>query len=134
MSARQPFPAPVLATIRSKSSLKVRAGQAGHRFLGIWAVVVDDRVFVRSWNDKPTGWYRAWRAEPTGAILVGDKEVAVRAVLARGERLRDRVSAAYLEKYWRPGSAAYARGMDTPERRATTLELVALPGKRPRRN
>ena len=134
MSARQPFPAPVLATIRSKSSLKVRAGQAGHRFLGIWAVVVDDRVFVRSWNDKPTGWYRAWRADPTGAILGGDRELPVRAALTRGDRLRDRVSAAYLEKYWRPGSITYARGMNTPERRATTLELVPLPGKRTRRS
>jgi hypothetical protein len=133
MSARQSFPTPVLETIRSKHSLKVRAGQASHRFLGIWAVVVDDRVFVRSWNDNPSGWYRAWRADPDGVILVGDRELTVRAVLARGERLRDRVSAAYLEKYWRPGSATYARGMDTPERRATTLELVPLPDKRSRR-
>jgi hypothetical protein len=133
MSARRSFPDPVLATIRSKSSLKVRAGQGSHRFLGIWAVVVDDRVFVRSWNDKPSGWYRAWRDDPSGAILVGDRELPVRAVQVRGERLRDRVSAAYLEKYWRPGSATYARGMNTPERRTTTLELTPLPPERPSR-
>lgn len=31
------------------------------------------------------------------------------------------------------GSVTYARGMNTPERRATTLELLPLPGKRTRR-
>jgi hypothetical protein len=34
------------------------------------------------------------------------------------------VSAAYVEKYWRPGSLVFARGLDAPARRATTLELI----------
>lgn len=133
MTTPVPFPATVLAAVRAKASLKVRAGRASHRFLGIWAVVVDARIFVRSWNDKPAGWYRAWRADPEGAILVGKRELTVRAVPVRSERLKDKVSAAYLEKYWRPASLAYSRGMDAPARRATTLELVPLPGIRTRK-
>ena len=39
--------------------LRIRAG-AEHRFIGIWAVVVDGRVFVRSWSLKPQGWYRTF--------------------------------------------------------------------------
>jgi hypothetical protein len=29
-------------------------------FIPIWIVVVDGRIAVRSWNDKPGGWYRAF--------------------------------------------------------------------------
>ena len=126
MPARPRFPEDLVATVAKRGSLRVRAGRAPHRFLGIWAVVVDGRVFVRTWNDKPAGWYRAWRADPVGAIEVEKREVPVRAIPARGERLRDAVSAAYLEKYRGPGSVAYARGMDDPARRATTLELVPV--------
>ena len=38
--------------------LGVRAG-THHRYTGVWPVVVEGRLFVRSWNDKPTGWFRA---------------------------------------------------------------------------
>jgi hypothetical protein len=50
----------------------MRAGIRPHHFLGIWAVVIGGRVFVRSWNDKPQGWYRAWLGDPwCGGKLVG---------------------------------------------------------------
>ena len=42
---------------------RIRAGNRMHRFIGIWVVVVDDRVFVRSWSLKPQGWYRTFLAE-----------------------------------------------------------------------
>lgn len=124
MPARPHFAADTLAAIVRHGALKVRAGGAPHRFLGIWAVVVDDRVFVRSWNDEPTGWNQAWKSDPEGAVLVRDREIPVRARAVRSERERDRVSAAYLEKYRSPGSLVFARGLDAPARRATTLELI----------
>lgn len=42
------FPAGVLAAIRDGKILGIRAGTQPHRFIGIWAVVVEGRVFVRS--------------------------------------------------------------------------------------
>src|SRR5919206_360297 len=45
----------------------VRSGTT-HRFTGVWTVVVRGRVFVRSWNDAETGWHRAFREDPRGAI------------------------------------------------------------------
>jgi hypothetical protein len=45
-----------------------------HRFIGIWFVVVEERVFVRSWSVKPDGWYRAFLSESRGVIKVGDYE------------------------------------------------------------
>lgn len=43
--------------------LGVRSGDE-HRCTGAWVVVVERRVFVRSWNDKPNGWFRAFLDEP----------------------------------------------------------------------
>jgi hypothetical protein len=104
--------------------LRIRAGTKPHRFIGIWAVVVKGRVFVRSWSVKPGGWYRTFLEDPRGAIEVEGREIPVRAVRARSERLNDAVDGAYLEKYNSPGSLKYARDLGRAKSRATTTELV----------
>src|SRR5438046_1760394 len=48
----------VVETLARAKILGVRAG-THHRYTGVWPVVVEGRLFVRSWNDKPTGWFRA---------------------------------------------------------------------------
>jgi len=55
----------VVEALRKAKILGVRAG-AEHRYTGIWGVVVEDRVFVRSWNDNPTGWFNAFRKQSRG--------------------------------------------------------------------
>lgn len=123
--AARRFPRPVLRAIDEGKILGVRAGApSAHRFIGIWAVVVDDRVFARSWTLKPDGWNRAFRASRFGAIQVGGREIRVRAVPARGARIRDAVERAYAEKYATPGSLKYVRGFRTARRRDSTLEFV----------
>lgn len=117
----------MLAVLRKAKGLRIRAGHTQHRFIGIWFVMVRDRVFVRSWSVKPHGWYRAFLEEPRGTILVADHEIAVRAVSTRDKRLRDTVDRAYLEKYNTPGARKYAKDLGTPKCRATTTELVPLP-------
>ena len=46
------FSAAILAALRDGPILTIRAGTRPHRFIGIWAVVVERRVFVRSWSLK----------------------------------------------------------------------------------
>ena len=109
--------------------LGVRSGDT-HKHTAIWVVVVDGRAYVRSWNDKPTGWYRALRAEPFGSIVLGAKggkggrEIAIRARPVRGARILSAVTEAYARKYHTPGSLKWVRGFAEPSREATTLELV----------
>jgi hypothetical protein len=50
---------PVVESVRVGKIVGIRAGSAPYRFVGIWAVAVGNRVFVRTRNDKPTGWFRA---------------------------------------------------------------------------
>jgi len=119
------FSRPLLAAIDEAKILGVRAGaRSDHRFVGIWPVVVDGRVFARSWTLKPGGWYRTFLEDPLGVIQVGERQVRVRATPVRGERLRDAVDRVYAEKYSTPGSLKYVRGFRAKKRRETTIELT----------
>ena len=116
---------PVVAAIHDSGILGIRAGATSdHRFIGVWPVVVDGRVFVRSWTLSKDGWYQAFLEDPRGTIQVGEREIRVRARRATGERLRDKVEAAYAEKYATKASQKYVRGFRTPRRRDTTMEFV----------
>lgn len=103
--------------------LGVRAGTE-HRYTGVWVVVVEDRVFARSWNDKPTGWFRAFKEQPDGTIQVGDREIPVRGKAVRSGRIRDAVTAAFAEKYPTKGTRKWVEGFAKPERLLTTMEFV----------
>lgn len=118
------FSKPILAALEDDTILRVRAGSS-HRFTGVWVLVIDDRVLIRSWNNKPTGWRRAFDAEPNGVMqLRGGREVRVRARPMKSERLLDAMDAAYAEKYPTPASRKWVQGFAEPERRATSVELV----------
>jgi hypothetical protein len=126
MAAARRFSRPALEELAKAKILGVRAGTE-HRYTGVWVVVVAGRVFVRSWNDKPTGWYRAFLREPLGSIQLADREIAIRARQLRSERLRDAVTRAYAAKYPTKGSEKWVRGFAQPQRAATTLELLPVP-------
>jgi hypothetical protein len=123
MSKDKTFSDDILEALRKARILGVRSGTA-HRYTGVWVVVVDDRVFVRSWNDKPTGWFRAFKTEPKGTIQAGDLEIPVKGKVVRSERIRDAVTAAYGEKFPTKGSKKWVDGFAEPERLLTTLEFV----------
>jgi len=114
-----------VAAIDESKLLAVRAGsRSRHRFIAIWAVVVNGRVFARSWMQKPGGWYRTLLDDPRGTIQVGARQIRIRAVPARGVRIRDAVERAYAEKYFTPGSIKYVRGFRSMRRRETTMEFL----------
>ena len=119
------FPATTLAEIDATKYFYIRAGDS-HRFIAIWVVVVEGRVIVRPWNDKATGWYRAFLDDPAGAIRLGDRIVRVVARHVRGARINDLVDAAYANKYTSPANRKYVKGFATKARRATSTELLPL--------
>jgi hypothetical protein len=126
MSPSRKFPPDVVDAVHTSQVVGVRAGTAPHRILGIWAVTVEGRVFVRSWSLKERSWYRTFREDPQGVMTVGDRELPVRAVQTRSDRLKDAVDQAYLAKYKTPSASKYARDLCQPKSRDTTTELVPL--------
>lgn len=113
----------IVEAARGAKILGVRAGTE-HRYTGVWVVVVEDRIFVRSWNDKPTGWFRAFKKQPSGTIQIGKLEIPVRGKPIRSARIRDAVTSAFAEKYNTKGSQKWVEGFADPQRVLTTLEFV----------
>ena len=118
----------VVEAFRNAKIIGVRAGTE-HRYTGVWVVVVEGRIFARSWSDNPTGWFRAFRKEPSGKIQLGEREISVQAKLIRSARMRDAVTAAFGEKYNTKGSRKWVEGFAEPERVLTTLEFVPRTGQ-----
>ena len=116
-----------LAALHKSQTLRIRAGNGKHRFIGIWVVVVNGRVFVRSWSLKPKGWYRAFLKNPRGAIQIARREFPVRAVHTRSQRVKHAVDRAYLEKYSTTWMIKYAKDLVRPQSRNATIELVPIP-------
>lgn len=127
MKSTNRFADDILAALQKERVLGMRAGSdSTHRVIGIWVVVVEKRLFVRSWSMKPRSWWRTLLKNPYGSIFVGETEIPVRAIQTRSERLKDLVSAAYKEKYDKPGDVQYVKDMSKKKSRDTTTELVMI--------
>jgi len=129
MKSKQRFSEEILAVIHKERILGIHVGtELNHRVIGIWVVVVNGRVFVRSYTMKPHSWWRTFLEDPYGEIFVAKRKrgIKVRAVQVKSEKLKEAVSAAYKEKYNTPGSVGYVAEMSRSPSRDTTTELVAI--------
>ena len=83
---------------------------------------------MRSWSMKPRSWWRTFLEDPQGEVFVAERKrgIKVRAVQVKSEKLKDKVSAAYKEKYNTPGSIRYVEDMSLSPSRDTTTELVPV--------
>ncbi|HZM22633.1 MAG TPA: DUF2255 family protein, partial [Anaerolineales bacterium] len=91
MKPKPRFSEEVIATIHKDRILGIRAGRnSDHRVIGIWVVVVNRRVFVRSYTMKPGGWWRMFLEDPQGEIFLSKRKrgIKVRAVQTRSEKLK----------------------------------------------
>jgi hypothetical protein len=122
--ATRRFPDDVLETLCESKGLRIRAGNGTHRFIRIWMVVVDGRVFVRSWSLKPQGWYRTFLEDSRGCVQIAGREIRVRAVRTRSEQLKNAVDRAYLKKYNTGWEIKYAKDLVSTKSRDATIELV----------
>jgi hypothetical protein len=123
------FPTDILEILNKEKIIGLEAGTGPHKFIGLWMVVVEGRLFVRSWSFTPGGWHATLLKEPVGELQVGLKKptvLKVRTVQTRSERLKDAVSAAYKAKYNTPASAQYVKDLCGKRSRGTTTELVIV--------
>lgn len=86
--------------------------------------MVRDRVFVRSWSLKPRSWYRTFLEERSGRIQIDHRELRIRAVRTRSERMKRAVDRAYLRKYSKGWEMKFAKDLVGIKSRDATIELV----------
>jgi len=117
------FPKEVVDAFTNAKIVGVRSGTQ-HKYTGVWVAVVNGRVYARSWNDKPTGWFRAFKTEPEGMVQVATLELPARARFPRSARVLGAVTNAFAQKYNTKGSRKWVEGFADPARELTTIEFV----------
>ena len=70
----------ILELVRKAKIIGLEAGRQSHRFIGLWVVVAQNRVFVRSWGLAADGWYRALLEQLEATIELGKRGIRVRAI------------------------------------------------------
>jgi hypothetical protein len=123
MATNSKFPEEVVEAFDGAKIIGVRSG-ARHKYTGVWVAVVNGRVYARSWNDKPSGWFRAFKREPEGTVQVATFEVPVRARFPRSAGVLGAVTNAYAQKYNTKASRKWVEGFADPARELTTVEFV----------
>ncbi|NHI16537.1 DUF2255 family protein [Microbacterium excoecariae] len=99
----------------------LRADGTHSRFVPIWSVMVDGRLFVRSYMGTEGRWYRGAMARRAGRVSSGPDTIDVAFAPAPAD-LADRIDGAYREKY---AGSAYLAPMLSADARASALELTA---------
>lgn len=121
------FDETTLHYIRTNSLAGVRGGAHPRDFLDIWMVIVDERIFARSWSLSARSWFTAFVQEGVGAIRCGDQVVEVRGRQITGnDPLQARISAAYLEKYTSEHNKPYAVGITQAPHLEATMEFLPI--------
>ena len=121
MTTQTQFDKATLAQIDAQQLVGIRAGRKPHRLLYIWMVVVDDRVFVRSWLVSPRSWYHTFKMEGVGMLYSNGREIPVLARPIQDNATNAVVNNAYQEKY---RMSREVWDMISPRSIATTIELL----------
>ncbi len=87
----------------------------------IWAVRVDDELYIRSVRGDAGGWFRAAERRHEGRIEAGDTAVDV-AFEDAPHHLDEEIDAAYKEKYGYPSDPVDS--ITTEAAKATTIRVV----------
>lgn len=113
--------------ISSNNLTGIKAGQERPSFLEIWMVVVDERIFARSWGFAAKSWYNTFLTEPHGKIKCGDQEFNIVAKIPDDlYEITSKINTAYLDKYNSGDNAKYATGITEPQHSDKTMEFVVL--------
>ena len=101
-----------------------REGRKDLRF-PVWLVVVDDALYVRSYQGVTTGWYRAVVAEQHQSIVIDGRDTRVLfEFVPRTDDVNRAIDSAYLAKY---ASFDYRDAMVEPAAVDATLRILPAP-------
>lgn len=104
----------------------VRAGKDREKFTGIWMVVVDGRIFGRSYQLAERSWYTALLNGDTGDIKCLKEIVAIKGSKpADLDKITAAINKAYEKKYLvKAYNKKWVDGLAEPERVARTMEFI----------
>lgn len=115
----------VLQYINTHSIIEIKAGEERTTFLEIWMVIVNDRVFARSWGLVERSWYHTFLKDPKGQIRCGEKIVNIKALIPEDiKELTVEINKAYLTKYNTARNLKYSKGIIQKKHVEKTMEFI----------
>jgi len=117
------FSEDILNHFAKRKIIGIRNGER-HRFIGLWPIVVEGRIFVRSWAQKKEGWYEAFGKNPLGMIQFEEKEINIKTRKVTSERINKLISENYREKFNTPGARKYVKDLTGRKCVGATVELL----------
>jgi hypothetical protein len=117
-----------LKCINETQITSVRAGKGREKFTGIWMVVVEGRIFARSYTLSERSWYTTLLDGDTGDIKCGKEIVAVKGSKPLDiKTITEAINKAYEKKYLvKSYNKKWVDGLAEPGRVARTMEFIPI--------
>ena len=117
-----------LKCIKETQITSVRAGKDRTKFTGIWMVVVQERIFGRSYYGAERSWYTALLDGNDGDLKCGKEIVPVKGVKpADIDAIAGAINKAYEKKYLvKAYNKKWVDGLNQPERIERTIEFIRV--------
>ncbi|SHK10308.1 DUF2255 family protein [Chryseobacterium polytrichastri] len=111
--------------IQTHNLIGIKAGADRSSFLEIWMVVINDRIFARSWGLAEKSWYNSFLQNPKGQIQCGNLILNINTrVPTDNDALTDAINNAYLTKYNSEHNMEYAKGIIQTKHIEKTMEFI----------
>lgn len=114
-----------LLFIKNNNLIGIRAGSERTDFLEIWMVIVQNRIFARSWGLAERSWYTTFLKNPVGQIKCADAIYDINAGIPEDiNLLTEEINQAYLTKYNVGQNRKYAMGIIEEKHIEKTMEFI----------
>lgn len=113
--------------IQNHTIIGIKAGYQRPEFLEIWMVVVQNRIFARSWGLAERSWYNSFLENSLGEIQCGEMIYPIKALIPEDiNNLTEEINQAYLTKYNSSHNSPYSQGIIQEKHIAKTMEFIIL--------
>ncbi|MEI7489583.1 MAG: DUF2255 family protein [Chryseobacterium sp.] len=111
--------------IKTNDLIGIKAGENRSTFLEIWMVVVNNRIFARSWGLAEKSWYNSFLQDSKGQIQCGNFVFNINAIIPRdNNELAEVINNEYLTKYNSGHNIDYAKGIIQTKHIEKTMEFI----------
>ena len=118
------FPEDFYTYLQKNTLIEIKGGMEREKYLKIWMVEVDHRVFARSWNKSKKSWFTEFIKTGVGQVKYGNNVIDVRGIkLPRESYIHKLINQKYLEKYNQEENLFYSKGITQPEYKDYTMEF-----------
>lgn len=113
--------------IQNHTIIGIKAGHQRPEFLEIWMIVVQNRIFARSWGLAERSWYNTFLDNSVGEIQCGETIYPIKAIIPEDiSDLTEEINQAYLTKYNSEHNIQYSQGIIQEKHVAKTMEFIIL--------